>query len=149
MRYDIKAFILAELARINFLNISEVMNNSVQAVKYLKIGLADCFDSLGLSESERSEITSELIKSTDVFSLMQTATVAALPKPVVGNHSNDSDKKPVDMSKLYGLFVDVMGREEKEFFGLTLREVLERWDNFAVFNGYKKAPQQFKEFDDD
>ncbi len=147
LRFDINAFINAEASGIDIFNISALVANPRQVINLIKIGLADC---LGSDAHLLSVTANSVIKElgADTLSLyLQTAILDALPEPVIGG--DNKTKKGDDISKIYSLFVDIMGRTEEEFLSLTLREVMKRWDNYAVFNGYKKPGIEIKTFDDD
>lgn len=148
LRFDINAMIKVEQDGIDIFNLADSFLNYKKAVKLLGIGLAACLSENSIPESKTDELISRLIKKIGVKELtlsMQMAILSALPDPIIGAKP---DSKKADFSKLYGLFVDVMGRTEQEFMSLTVREVLRRWDNYAVFNGYKKPDVTFTQYDD-
>ena len=148
LRFDINAMIKAEQAGIDIFDLSDSFMNYKKAVKLLGIGLAACLAENGIPESKTDELISRLIKKIGVKELtlsMQMAILSALPDPIIGAKP---DSKKADFSKLYSLFVDVMGRTEQEFMSLTVREVLRRWDDYAAFNGYKKPDVTFTQYDD-
>lgn len=148
LRFDINSFISAELAGINIFDINNVFTEPKKAVELLKIGLADCLNSLGISEPLLSEIAAELIALPDISDIIASAITGALPEPIRGAAPSKSGK-PADMRVLRSRYVDIMGRSDEEFLSSTLREVLDRWDKYAIFHGYKKAPQTFRQYDDD
>ncbi len=148
LRYDINSFISAELAGINIFDIGGVFDEPKKAVQLLKFGLADCFSSLGISEPSCSNIAAELADIPTVPNMVAVAIAGALPEPIKGV-SDSGGGKPADMRVLHSRYVDVMGRTDEEFFKSTLREVLDRWDKYAIFHGYKKAPETFRQYDDD
>lgn len=147
LRFDINAFIKAEIEGINIFDMAEVVLNPQKVIKLLKIGLSDCLENDNVLISEAANKTIKMLGADITSVYLQTAILEALPEPVIGGNGNNA--KGGDISKVYGLFVDVMGRTEEEFLKLTLREVMKRWDNYAVFNGYKKPGIEIKAFDDD
>lgn len=143
LRYDIKTMISCEQEGVNPFKLSYP-----PPLAYVKAGFGDCFKELGLDETEQAQVISEIVNSISVQKLSEivlSATINALPPPIIGSKACGTNP---DFTKLKGYFVDIMGRSEEEFFNSTIAEVVKRWDDYAIFNGYKKAPQTFCEFED-
>ncbi len=144
LRYDIKAFIEAEEKGISPFELTFPL-----PLDYIRAGLRCCFDELGLSPTQRSEIVSDITAQLPQEFLQDkvlTATTAALPAPIVGGKT--TNEKP-DFKKLRSLFVDIMGRTEEEFMYSTLYEITDRWNDYATFMGYKAPTERFVQYDDD
>ena len=144
LRYDIQAFINAEIKGINPFKLRIPI-----PIEYFRVGLRCCFDELGLKAPEQSEIVSEIVEklpSDYIQRQILEATSNAFPPPTIGAKPDD---KEADFRNLRSLFVDVMRRSEEEFLTSTPAEITERWNNYAVYKGYKKPVETFKQFDDD
>lgn len=144
LRYDIKAFIEAEEKGISPFELTFPL-----PLDYIRAGLRCCFDELGFSSAQRSEIVSDLTTQLSQEYLQDrvlAATTAALPAPIVG--SKPTDEKP-DFKKLRNLFLDIMGRSKEEFLYSTLYEITDRWNDYATFMGYKAPTERFVQYDDD
>ena len=112
------------------------------------MGLSCCFNEIGLKAPEQAEVISEVIERLPSEYIQQKileATSAAVPPPIIVAKSDD---KEADFRNLRSLFVDIMRRSEEEFLTSTPAEITERWNNYAVFKGYKKPVEPFKQFDD-
>lgn len=143
LRYDIKAFIEAEEKGISPFELTFPL-----PLDYIRAGLRCCFDELGFSSAQRSEIVSDLTTQLSQEYLQDrvlAATTAALPAPIVG--SKPTEEKP-DFKKLRSLFIDIMGRTEEEFTYSTLYEITDRWNDYATFMGYKAPTERFVQYDD-
>ncbi len=142
LRYDINALIKAEEKNINPFALQFPI-----PLDYLRVGLDCCFSELGLSDVQCSEVVSQTVKLPWEYlqSKVLEATKQALPPPIIGSKYDGT--KP-DFKKLRDLFVDIMGRTNEEFLSSTLAEITERWNDYAVFNGYIPPAQTFKQFDD-
>ncbi len=149
LRFDIKALITAETEGIDIFDLANAIKEPKKVFTLLKIGMADCFGNA--TKNVISRVVAKIIENYDadtISLLLQAAILDALPAPVLGGDGK-TDRKNFDISGIYSLFVDVMGRTDEEFMSLTLREVMRRWDSYAIFNGYKKPGIEIKTFDDD
>ena len=143
LRYDIKALIEAEEKGVSPFKLTFPL-----PLDYIRAGLRCCFDELGLSLAQRSEIVSDITAQLSQEYLQDrvlTATTAALPAPIVG--SKPTEEKP-DFKKLRSLFIDIMGRTDEEFMYSTLYEITDRWNDYATFMGYKAPTERFVQYDD-
>lgn len=55
--------------------------------------------------------------------------------------------KPPDMKRLRTLVCDVMRKPEEFFWRSTLRELFERWQDYAEVKGFVKKPERMELFD--
>ena len=143
LRYDIKAFIEAEEKSVNPFELTFPL-----PLGYIRAGLRCCFDELGLSQTQRSEVMADIISTLPQEFLQAKiieATSEALPAPIVG--SKPTNEKP-NFKKLRNLFLDIMGRTEEEFLHSTLYEITDRWNDYATFMGYKAPTERFVQYDD-
>ena len=53
----------------------------------------------------------------------------------------------MDYRRLRCLVCDVMRKPEEFFWGSTIRELVERWQDFAVVKGFAKKPERMQMFD--
>lgn len=81
---------------------------------------------------------------------LQAAVLLSLPQddPLSCELPTGPSDADVDYRKLYTLYVDVMHRTDAEFWGATLREIIDRWQSFAICKGYAKPPKRMRLYDD-
>lgn len=72
------------------------------------------------------------------------AVISSLPKPVIGAETKGSE---VDYLSLRGVYCDVMGRSDKEFWTSTLGEIKQRTDTYMELKGYKKPVEKVQMFE--
>ena len=146
LRYDMKAFLNIEKQGVDFLNVSGITAKTARI--FLRYGLECYFSENEFAEAERNSLTNSVFnaaKADYLLTAIQEAVILALPKPIIGAKSTGGK---LDFKQIRGLFCDMMNKPDSLFWGSTLREILERWDSYAIFNGYTKAPIQVKQFDD-
>ena len=144
LRFDNKAFLKIEKEGFDFLNISSLGYKAAES--FLRNGLRCWANEIGIDECEIAEKLLDAHHPEYISEIIAGGVMSALPKPILGM-KNKSDTAP-DFSHVRFLFCDIMGKSEELFWELTLREIMERWDRYAVFMGYKKAPLEVKRFDD-
>lgn len=101
------------------------------------------------AELERSEHTFEYKGSVvrlryDIAALIRLERRSLSYEDIFGD--SISGAKP-DMKKLRCLICDIMGKPESFFRRSTLRELLERWQEYAVVKGLAKEPERMEMFD--
>ena len=144
LRFDNKAFLNIEKEGFNFLNISSLGYKAAES--FLRNGLRCWADEIGIDKYEIAEKLLDARPPEYISEVRAGGVMLALPKPIFGV-KNETDKAP-DFSQVRFLFCDIMGKPEELFWELSLREIMERWDRYAVFMGYKKAPIEVKRYDD-
>lgn len=152
LRFDNKA--LLEIERSGF----DIFDFNAER---LTVKAAKCFLAHGLrtyAEEETFEADTEeyswaladrlikLLSPKEISAVIAAAVLEAMPEPIIGAKSDKNEK--ADFSRIFCYFCDIMGKPEELFWDLTLREVFQRWDAYAVFHGYKEAPLEVKRFDD-
>lgn len=151
LRYDNAAFLNIEKTGLDPFDIYGAADNPKAVRAFLYNGLLDWYsDKPG--RAPLNEYINRLMSADDFSSALieyiQIAIMLALPQPVKGIKQQANGKR-ADATALFTLFVDIMHREECEFWNSTLREVHERWERYAVANGMKKPVEEFRQYDDD
>lgn len=144
LRFDNRAFLNIEKEGIDFLNISDLGYRAAKS--FLRNGLC-CW--ANEEETDEGEIAEKLLQAYSpecISDMIAGGVMSALPEPVLGL-KKDSEKAP-DFSHIHFLFCDIMGKPDGLFWELTMREVMKRWDRYAVFMGYKRAAVEVKRYDD-
>lgn len=144
LRFDNRAFLNIEKEGFNFLDISSLGYRAAES--FLRNGLRCWADEIGVDEEEIAGKLLEAHTPEYISDSIAGGVMLALPEPILGV-KNETDKAP-DFSHVHFLFCDIMGKSEELFWELTLREIMKRWDRYAVFMGYKKAPIEVKKYDD-
>lgn len=144
LRFDNRAFLNIEKEGFDFLNISGLKYKAAKS--FLRNGLRCWANEFGTSEDEIAEKMIEAYSSEYIYDMIAGGVMTALPEPVMGV-KKEAEKAP-DFSHIHFLFCDIMGKPDELFWELTLREVMDRWDRYATFMGYKKAPVEVKTYDD-
>lgn len=147
LRFDNKAVVELEKLGYSFFDVAEKGFDLKSAKCFLLCGLRDWFDSCGIEDLNIvvNKITAAL-SPNEISEILIGGFLLALPKPVL--NSKPAGKGEVDFSRVFYCFCDIMGKPESLFWELTLREVCDRWDSYAVFHGYKEAPITVRRYDD-
>lgn len=142
LRYSNRALLLAEELGIDALGVNPEPGS---LGRLIDVGLSEWAAERGVDAGDYAPLLSS-VSVGELWRHVLAGIAVAMPEPVIGAKPRDDDK--ADVRQIRNLFCDVMGKSEDEFWSLTLREVFERWDCYAVFMGYKKAPERVEEFDD-
>lgn len=156
LRFDNRALLEIEKAGFDVLQFDAAHLTAKAAKCFLINGLRDqyvrgMYNGYTLDSSNIVEIAEKIMKACgaeQVAGLIAAGMLQALPEPVIGAKPPKDTDSGADFSRLFGFFCDVMGKPEELFWELTLREVIQRWDNYAIFMGYKKAPVEVRKYDD-
>ena len=103
----------------------------------------------GSVEPSLSEL-GELVRVEDLPLLrleLVTAVILSMPEPTAD--SGEKSTKAMHEGHQRAMFVDVMGRSEREFWNSTNREIADRIDCYLEVKGDKEAAEAVQEFDDD
>lgn len=104
-----------------------------------------CFDAVEPSLSELGE----LIRAEDL-PLLRIEIVAALTDSMPLPQENaEPSTKAMHEGHQRALYVDLMGRPEREFWDSTNKEIFDRIDCYLEVKGDKEAAEAIQEFDDD
>lgn len=147
LRFDNKALLETEKKGYDFFEIAAQGFTAKAAKYFLECGLRCWAENCDVKDIEivASKITVALA-ADKLSEILIQAVLLALPKPILGAKSDKKEKN--DFTRIFYYFCDIMGKSEKLFWELTLREVFERWDSYAIFHGYKKAPIEVRRYDD-
>lgn len=147
LRYDMRALLLLEEKGLDFLRIfaSDITRSDV--LEYFAVGI------------EQKDIPRK--KLDDILSAVGAATIAAhcreamimalpqddpyiIPPKPTEKPQNDGRSTFV---QLYTLVCDVMGKPDEFYWSSTLRELMDRWQNYAIVKGYMKPPERVQMYD--
>ena len=93
----------------------------------------------------------ELINTSDL-PLLRREIIDAVLDSIPESQENDDKEKPVkafNEGHQRALYVDVMGRPEREYWSSTNKEIADRIDYYMEVRGMKETPELVQEFDDD
>ena len=145
LRFDNRALLNIEKEGFDVLAFDKETLTAKAAKSFLKHGLS-CW---GKGEHDLAAVADKIIKACDaaqIQGVIAAAMLTALPEPIIGAKPSKTEK--TDFSRLFFYFCDIMGKPESLFWELTIREVLQRWDAYAIFHGYKEAPVEVRRYDD-
>lgn len=92
----------------------------------------------------------ELIRAEDLPLLrleLVSAVILSMPEPAAD--SGEKSTKALHEGHQRAMFVDIMGRPEREFWNSTNKEIADRIDCYLEVKGDKEAAEAVQEFDDD
>ena len=83
-----------------------------------------------------------------VWEEIRAAVLLALPErdPLALDFPEETGEA-MDYRRLRCLVCDVMRKPEEFFWSSTIRELVERWQDFAVVKGFAKKPERMQMFD--
>lgn len=139
LRYDMTALLELERGGLSYEDIFAERITGGALVKFLEIGCAAEIDG------------AEIIRAIGALSLwehVRAAVMLALPvrDPLCVDISENNGEPP-DMARLRCLICDIMRKPEDFFWSSTLRELFERWQEFAEVKGYAKQRDRIQMFD--
>ena len=104
-----------------------------------------CFDAVepGLAE------LGEMIRIEDLPLLRVEITAALLASMPLPQDGGEKSTKAMHEGHQRAMYVDIMGRPEREFWESTNKEIFERIDCYLEVKGDKEAAEAIQEFDDD
>lgn len=76
-----------------------------------------------------------------------SAVIQSMPEPTTD--SSEKSTKAMHEGHQRAMYVDIMGRSEREFWNSTNREIADRIDCYLEVKGDKEAAEAVQEFDDD
>lgn len=144
LRYDMDALLRLEREG---LVIDDIFGEEVSGAVLLKFLRAGLTEDIG----EQREIgLMETLGAAGLWAHLRAAVTLALPEydPLIipDTTAPKGDGKP-DYARLRTLVCDVMKKPEEFFWGSTLRELLARWQGYAVAKGYAKESERVQMFD--
>lgn len=154
LRFDNRALLEIEKAGFDIFQFDAAHLTAKSAKCFLKNGLRCWYEECEERRFEETDLEETAGKIIQLCGAEQTAGIIAagmlqaLAEPVIGAKPPKDGNGGADFSRLFGFWCDIMGKPEELFWKLTLREVIQRWDNYAIFMGYKKAPVEVRKYDD-
>ena len=153
LRFDNRALLEIEKAGFDIFQFDAAHLTAKAAKCFLKNGLRCWYEEYGEHDldGELEEVAGKVLRlcgAEQVSGLIAAGMLQALPEPIIGAKSTKDGDSGADFSRLFGFWCDIMGKPEELFWELTLREVLQRWDAYAIFMGYKQAPVEVRKYDD-
>lgn len=144
LRYDMNALLRLEREGLTYEDIFAEKTSGEVLLKFLRAGLAEDI-------GEQREIgLLETLGAAGLWAHLRAAVTLALPEydPLIIPDTTPpkGDGKP-DYARLRTLVCDVMKKPEEFFWKSTLRELLARWQSYAVAKGYAKEPERVQMFD--
>lgn len=139
LRYDMTALLELERGGLSYEDIFAERISGGALVKFLEAGSKEPLDGL------------EILRTIGALSLwehIRAAVMLALPvrDPLCVDVS-ENNSEPPDMVRLRCLVCDIMRKSEDFFWSSTLRELFERWQEFAEVKGYTKPRDRMQMFD--
>lgn len=81
---------------------------------------------------------------------VRAAVLLSLPEPdplAIPETNGGGGNGETDYEMLRTLVCDVMKKDDEFFWHSTLRELLTRWQKYAIAKGYKKPPERIQMYD--
>lgn len=153
LRFDNRALLEIEKAGYDIFQFDAAHLTARSAKCFLKNGLRCWYEEYREHDldGELEEVAGKVLRlcgAEQVSGLIAAGMLQALPESVIGAKPPKDSDSGADFSRLFGFWCDIMGKPEELFWELTLREVLQRWDAYAIFMGYKQAPVEVRKYDD-
>lgn len=138
LRYDIAALLRLERRSLSYEDIFADRITGAQLCAFLEEG--------GNLPARAEEILREL-GAAEVWRHIRCAVLLSLPKhdPLILDFPKPGAQP--DMKRLRCLVCDIMRKPDSFFWHSTLRELLERWQEYAVVKGLAKVPERMEMFD--
>lgn len=139
LRYDMTALLNLERGGLFYEDIFAERITGGALVKFLEAGSKEPLDGLEIFRA---------IGSLSLWEHVRAAVMLALPvrDPSCVDISENNGEPP-DMLRLRCLVCDIMRKPEDFFWSSTLRELFERWQEFAEVKGYTKPRDRMQMFD--
>lgn len=139
LRYDMTALLNLERGGLSYEAIFAERITGSALVKFLEIGSAD--------EIDGAEII-RAIGALPLWGHVRAAVMLALPvRDPLCVDVPENNGEPPNMTRLRCLICDIMRKPEEFFWNSTLRELFERWQEFAEVKGYTKPRDRMQLFD--
>lgn len=143
LRYGMRAFLTLEKAGLSWRDIFAQSITGEALCAFLEAG--------GIPR----ERAAELLRRGEVHEIWahcRRAVLLALPARdpdviEIPKRSGDDLATARGMKRLRCFVCDVMRKPESFFWESTMRELIERWQEFAVAKGYSKEPERVQRFD--
>lgn len=145
MRYTLADFLALEKLGIAYMDLFAEKLTADKILEFFKAGL------VGELPGEMIEKLVECVGFEVIWGHCRSAMEQALPKhdPSILPKPRSANAGEFSFARLRALVCDVMGKSEEFFWGSTLAELLERWQEYAVAMGYAEEPERILEYDDE
>lgn len=142
LRFDMNALLRLEREGLQFENIFADEISGVTLLKFLRAGLTE---QIG---EEREIAVADVLGIPALWAHLREAVALSLPEydPLIIPDNSPSDGE-LDFGRLRTLVCDIMRKPEEFFWESTLRELLSRWQSFAVAKGYAEPPKKVQMYD--
>lgn len=138
LRYDMTAFLRLEERGIAYTDIFGERTTGKVLCEFLQVG----------GYTDEPELILHETGGRALWEHIQAAVRLALPvrDPLIVDVPEEHSGEP-DMKQLRGLICDIMRKPEEFFWSSTMRELVERWQAFAVARGFMKKPERMQMYD--
>lgn len=141
LRYDMTAFLRLEERGIAYTDIFGERTTGKVLCEFLRVG----------GYTDEPELILHEMGGAELWRHIREAVQMALPvkDPLVIDIPDEAPTKlgEQDMKQLRGLICDIMRKPEEFFWSSTMRELVERWQAFAVARGFMKKPERMQMYD--
>lgn len=143
LRYDINALLRLERFGLRFEDIFAEEISGLTLVKFLRAGLPE-----DIGEKNAIGVLNTL-GIHKLWEHLRAAVALSLPEydPLIIPDNSEPSGGELDFGRLRTLFCDIMKKSDDLFWQSTLRELLSRWQGFAVVKGYAKEPERMRLYD--
>lgn len=141
LRYDLTALLKLERSGLSYEDIFAERITGKQLVQFLEAGSAREVDAVGVFRT---------LGAMDLWEHIRAAVMLSLPvRDPLCVDIPESNGEPLRMERLRCLICDIMRKSEEFFWSSTLRELFERWQEFAEVKGYAEQRERMQMFDDE
>lgn len=144
LRYDMNALLSLEREGLTYEDIFADEISGRTLLKFLRAGLTEDI-------GEEREIG--VLNALGIHALwehLREAVALSLPEYdplIIPDTSDEPSGGEFDYMRLRTLICDVMKKPDELFWQSSLRELLARWQSFAVVKGYAKPPERIQMYD--
>lgn len=142
LRYDMSALLALERSGLEY---SDIFAEKITVQALCAFLDAGAGSALG---DKRCEQIVRAIGAEQVFRHVRAAVMLSLPEPdplIIPEPTKSGGE--TDYGLIRTLICDVMKKDEEFFWKSTLRELLGRWQKYAVAKGYAKPPKRMELYD--
>ena len=143
LRYDITALFRLEREGLAYQDIFKETTTGAELAEFLRAGMSE---DVG---AERAAKMLKAIGAQKVWEHCRNAVLLSLPEydPTIIPKNEPQGDGTVDFARLRTLICDIMGKDEQFFWNSTLRELLARWQDYAIVKGYAEPPERMLMYD--
>lgn len=145
LRYDMAALLDLEKNGLDYNTIFAEKITGVSVLAFFRAGLVE-----HLGESREIALVAD-VGIDNIWEHCRKAVQLSLPEydPLIvpDTKVKPSEDGNPDYRRLRTLVCDVMRKPDEFFWKSTLRELLQRWQDFAVAKGYAKPPERVQLYD--